>query len=119
MGQNQLWTTQFLEMKGQYQMLTSGGLGTMGYGFPAALGGSNGETLINEYLPSCGDGGVQMNIQEFATAMHYRLPVTLIILNIGFLGNVRHWQQLFYDKRYACTNLLMDEKRPYCDTYDR
>ena len=57
----------------------------------------------------CGDGGVQMNIQEFATAMHYRLPVTLIILNNGFLGNVRQWQQLFYDKRYACTNLLMDE----------
>ena len=50
-----------------------------------------------------------MNIQEFATAMHYRLPVTLIILNNGFLGNVRQWQQLFYDKRYACTNLLMDE----------
>ena len=50
-----------------------------------------------------------MNIQEFATAMHYRLPVMLIILNNGFLGNVRQWQQLFYDKRYACTNLLMDE----------
>ena len=50
-----------------------------------------------------------MNIQEFATAMHYRLPVTLIILNNGFLGNVRQWQQLFYDKRYACTNLLMDK----------
>ncbi len=50
-----------------------------------------------------------MNIQEFATAMHYRLPVTLIVLNNGFLGNVRQWQQLFYDKRYACTNLMMDE----------
>jgi len=93
-GQNQLWTTQFLEVQGQHQMLTSGGLGTMGYGFPFAI---------------CGDGGVQMNIQEFATAMHYRLPVTLIVLNNGFLGNVRQWQQLFYDKRYACTNLMMDE----------
>ncbi len=50
-----------------------------------------------------------MNIQEFATAMHYHLPVTLVVINNGYLGNVRQWQQLFYDKRYACTNLLMDE----------
>ena len=107
-GQNQLWTTQFLEIKGQHQMLTSGGLGTMGYGFPAALGAQIGNP-DKRVFAICGDGGVQMNIQEFATAMHYRLPVTLIILNNGFLGNVRQWQQLFYDKRYACTNLLMDE----------
>lgn len=107
-GQNQLWTTQFLEIKGQYQMLTSGGLGTMGYGFPAALGAQMGNP-DKRVFAICGDGGVQMNIQEFATAMHYRLPVTLIILNNGFLGNVRQWQQLFYDKRYACTNLMMDE----------
>ena len=107
-GQNQLWTTQFLEIKGQHQMLTSGGLGTMGYGFPAALGAQIGNP-DKRVFAMCGDGGVQMNIQEFATAMHYRLPVTLIILNNGFLGNVRQWQQLFYDKRYACTNLLMDE----------
>ena len=107
-GQNQLWTTQFLDVKGQYQMLTSGGLGTMGYGFPAALGAQMGNQI--SVFAICGDGGVQMNIQEFATAMHYRLPVTLIIvLNNGFLGNVRQWQQLFYDKRYACTNLMMDE----------
>ena len=89
-------------------MLTSGGLGTMGYGFPAALGAQIGNP-DKRVFAICGDGGVQMNIQEFATAMHYRLPVTLIILNNGFLGNVRQWQQLFYDKRYACTNLLMDE----------
>ena len=107
-GQNQLWTTQFLDVKGQYQMLTSGGLGTMGYGFPAALGAQMGNP-DKRVFAICGDGGVQMNIQEFATAMHYRLPVTLIILNNGFLGNVRQWQQLFYDKRYACTNLMMDE----------
>ena len=107
-GQNQLWTTQFLDVKGQYQMLTSGGLGTMGYGFPAALGAQMGNP-DKRVFAICGDGGVQMNIQEFATAMHYRFPVTLIILNNGFLGNVRQWQQLFYDKRYACTNLLMDK----------
>ena len=107
-GQNQLWTTQFLEIEGNYQLLTSGGLGTMGYGFPAAIGAQFGNPTKRVFA-ICGDGGVQMNIQEFATAMHYHLPVTLVVINNGYLGNVRQWQQLFYDKRYACTNLLMDE----------
>ena len=107
-GQNQLWTTQFLEIEGNYQLLTSGGLGTMGYGFPAAIGAKFGNPNTPVFA-ICGDGGVQMNIQEFATAMHYHLPVTLVVINNGYLGNVRQWQQLFYDKRYACTNLLLDE----------
>ena len=107
-GQNQLWTTQFLEIEGNHQLLTSGGLGTMGYGFPAAIGAQFGNPTKRVFA-ICGDGGVQMNIQQFATAMHYHLPVTLVVINNGYLGNVRQWQQLFYDKRYACTNLLMDE----------
>ena len=107
-GQNQLWTTQFLEIEGNHQLLTSGGLGTMGYGFPAAIGAQFGNPTKRVFA-ICGDGGVQMNIQEFATAMHYHLPMTLVVINNGYLGNVRQWQQLFYDKRYACTNLLMDE----------
>ena len=107
-GQNQLWTTQFLEIEGNHQLLTSGGLGTMGYGFPAAIGAQFGNPTKRVFA-ICGDGGVQMNIQELATAMHYHLPVTLVVINNGYLGNVRQWQQLFYDKRYACTNLLMDE----------
>lgn len=107
-GQNQLWTTQFLEIEGNHQLLTSGGLGTMGYGFPAAIGAQFGNPTKRVFA-ICGDGGVQMNIQEFATAMHYHLPVTLVVINNGYLGNVRQWQQLFYDKCYACTNLLMDE----------
>ena len=107
-GQNQLWTTQFLEIEGNHQLLTSGGLGTMGYGFPAAIGAQFGNPTKRVFA-ICGDGGVQMNVQEFATAMHYHLPVTLVVINNGYLGNVRQWQQLFYDKRYACTNLLMDE----------
>ena len=107
-GQNQLWTTQFLEIEGNHQLLTSGGLGTMGYGFPAAIGAQFGNPTKRVFA-ICGDGGVQMNIQEFTTAMHYHLPVTLVVINNGYLGNVRQWQQLFYDKRYACTNLLMDE----------
>ncbi len=106
-GQNQLWTTQFLEIEGNHQLLTSGGLGTMGYGFLRLLV-LNLAILQNAYSPFVG-WGRKMNIQEFATAMHYHLPVTLVVINNGYLGNVRQWQQLFYDKRYACTNLLMDE----------
>lgn len=100
-GQNQLWTTQFLAVEGNHQLLTSGGLGTMGCSF-LAIGAQIGNPNKRNIAIS-GDGGVQMNIQELATAVHYKLPVTLIILNNGFLGNVRQWQQLFYDKRYACT----------------
>lgn len=109
-GQNQLWTTQFLTIEGNHQLLTSGGLGTMGYGFPAAVGAQIGNPDKRVFAIS-GDGGVQMNIQEMATAVHYKLPITLVILNNGFLGNVRQWQQLFYNKRYACTNLQPDESR--------
>ena len=103
-GQNQLWTTQYLELSSSRQMLTSGGLGTMGYGFPAAIGakfGNEDKTVI------CisGDGGMQMNIQEMATAMAYDLPLILCVLNNSYLGNVRQWQELFYNKRYSGTCL--------------
>lgn len=101
-GQNQLWTTQFLELTNQKQMLTSGGLGTMGYGFPAALGAKLGNP-DKDVITICGDGGIQMNIQEMATAIVYELPITICILNNGYLGNVRQWQEMFYDKRYSST----------------
>lgn len=110
-GQNQLWTTQFLEVEGGHQLLTSGGQGTMGYGLPAAIGAQFGCPQARVFCIS-GDGGVQMNIQELATAVINHLPLTLIILNNGYLGNVRQWQQLFYDKRYACTRLL-DKEAPH------
>lgn len=110
-GQNQLWTTQFLEVEGRQQLLTSGGQGTMGYGLPAAIGAQFGRPDARVFSIS-GDGGVQMNIQELATAVINKLPITLIILNNGYLGNVRQWQQLFYDKRYACTRLLEDDAPP-------
>lgn len=115
-GQNQLWTTQFLEVEGGHQLLTSGGQGTMGYGLPAAIGAQFGCPQAHVFCIS-GDGGVQMNIQELATAVINHLPLTLIILNNGYLGNVRQWQQLFYDKRYACTRLL-DKEAPYIVTQD-
>ncbi|MCI5640170.1 MAG: biosynthetic-type acetolactate synthase large subunit [Lachnospiraceae bacterium] len=103
-GQNQLWTTQFLELESNRQLLTSGGLGTMGYGFPAAIGAQIGNPDADVFAIS-GDGGMQMNIQEFATAVALELPLTLIVFNNGYLGNVRQWQQMFFNKRYSSTCL--------------
>ncbi len=101
-GQNQLWATQFLELNAKKQMLTSGGLGTMGYGFPAAIGAKIGNPSKDVIVIS-GDGGMQMNIQEMATAICYELPITICILNNGYLGNVRQWQEMFFDKKYSST----------------
>lgn len=103
-GQNQLWTTQFIELDENRQMLTSGGLGTMGYGFPAALGAKLGNPNKDVIVVS-GDGGMQMNIQEMATAVVYEIPVIICIFNNGYLGNVRQWQEMFFNKRYSSTCL--------------
>ena len=112
-GQNQLWTTQFLELTEKKQMLTSGGLGTMGYGLPAAIGAKIGNP-DRDVIAICGDGGIQKNIQELATAIVYELPVIICILNNGYLGNVRQWQEMFYKKRYSCTCLRY---RKSCATF--
>lgn len=101
-GQNQLWTTQFLALEENRRMLTSGGLGTMGYGLPAAIGAQLGNPHKDVIVIS-GDGGMQMNIQEMATAVVYELPIIICILNNGYLGNVRQWQEMFYEKRYSST----------------
>lgn len=103
-GQNQLWTTQFLELTDRKLMLTSGGLGTMGYGLPAAIGAKLGNPQ-KDVIAVCGDGGIQMTVQELATAVVYELPIIICILNNGYLGNVRQWQEMFYDRRYSCTCL--------------
>lgn len=103
-GQNQLWTTQYIELDENRQMLTSGGLGTMGYGFPASIGAKLGNPDKTVICIS-GDGGMQMNIQEMATAVALELPLILCVLNNGYLGNVRQWQELFFDKRYSSTCL--------------
>lgn len=103
-GQNQLWTTQFLELESNRQLLTSGGLGTMGYGFPAAIGAQLGNPQAQVFAVS-GDGGMQMNIQELATAVALELPLTLVVLNNGYLGNVRQWQEMMFDRRYSSTCL--------------
>lgn len=101
-GQNQMWAAQFFKYRKPRTLLTSGGLGTMGFGFPAAIGAQvafPGATVID----IAGDGSIQMNIQELATAVCYGLPVKIVILNNGFLGMVRQWQELFYAKNYCST----------------
>ena len=104
-GQHQMWAAQFYRYNYPRHFLTSGGLGTMGYGFPAAIGAKIAmpeKTVID----IAGDASIQMNIQELATARQYNTPVKIAILNNQFLGMVRQWQELFYDKRYAST--IMD-----------
>ena len=89
-------------------MLTSGGLGTMGYGLPAAIGAKLGNPQKDVIVIS-GDGGMQMNIQEFATAVALELPLILIVFNNGYLGNVRQWQELFFNKRYFLINVILNK----------
>ena len=103
-GQNQLWTTQYLKMDGRRKFITSGGLGTMGYGLPAAIGAYLGQEK-GPVICISGDGGVQMNIQELATASLLDVPVILCIINNTYLGNVKQMQKMFYDKRYSSTCL--------------
>jgi acetolactate synthase-1/2/3 large subunit len=99
-GQNQMWAAQYFNYDKPRTLLTSGGLGTMGYGFPAAIGAQ--VALPNKtVIDIAGDGSIQMNIQELATAVEYNLPVKIAILNNYSLGMVRQWQQLFYDRRYS------------------
>ena len=99
-GQNQMWAAQYYHFDHPHTFLTPGGLGTMGYGFPAAIGAQIAfpdKTVVD----IAGDGSIQMNIQELATAVNYKLPVKIVILNNGYLGMVRQWQEFFYGKRYS------------------
>ncbi len=103
-GQHQMWAAQFYPFDRPRQWINSGGLGTMGFGFPAALGAKMGhpeKTVIN----ITGDGSILMNVQELVTAAENRIPVINVILNNHFLGMVRQWQTFFYDKRYSETDL--------------
>ena len=103
-GQHQMWASQFLAFGPEKRFITSGGLGTMGFGFPAAIGAKIGRPDADVVCIS-GDGGMQMNIQELATAVVEEVPVTVCILNNYYLGMVRQMQQLFYGKRYSATCL--------------
>jgi acetolactate synthase-1/2/3 large subunit len=103
-GQNQMWAAQFYKFDRPRTFLSSGGLGTMGYGFPAAIGAQvamPGSLVVDV----AGDGSIQMNIQELATAVQYNLPVKVVILNNGALGMVRQWQEFFFQGKYSQTCL--------------
>jgi acetolactate synthase-1/2/3 large subunit len=104
-GQNQMWAAQYYHFNEPGRFISSGGLGTMGFGLPAAVGAQVAapDKLV---VDIAGDGSIQMNIQEMATAVQYNLPVKIVILNNGFLGMVRQWQQLFYDKCYSSTKFV-------------
>ena len=101
-GQNQMWAAQYYHFDQPGHFITSGGLGCMGFGLPAAIGAQVAcpDKLV---VDIAGDGSIQMNSQEMATAVQYSLPVKVVILNNGYLGMVRQWQELFYEKRYAST----------------
>ena len=103
-GQNQMWAAQYYHFNQPNHFITSGGLGTMGFGLPAAIGAQIAcpDKVV---IDIAGDGSIQMNIQEMATAVQCCLPVKVAILNNAYLGMVRQWQELFYDKRYVCTDM--------------
>jgi acetolactate synthase-1/2/3 large subunit len=103
-GQNQMWAAQFYRFDYPNSFISSGGLGTMGYGFPAAIG-AQVACPDKVVVDIAGDGSIQMNIQELATAVNYNLPVKIVILNNGYLGMVRQWQEFFYEKRYSHSNI--------------
>ncbi len=115
-GQNQMWAAQFYKFKRPRQLMTSGGLGVMGYGFPAAMGvqvARPDATVID----IAGDGSIQMNIQELITVVDNKLPVKIAILNNTFLGMVRQWQQLFYDRRYSSTPMTAPDFVKLAEAY--
>jgi acetolactate synthase I/II/III large subunit len=101
-GQNQMWAAQFYKYTEPRTFISSGGLGTMGFGFPAAIGAQLARP-DKRVIDIAGDGSIQMNIQELIVAVQHRLPVIIAILNNGFLGMVRQWQQIFWEKRYSHT----------------
>ncbi|HUH79047.1 MAG TPA: biosynthetic-type acetolactate synthase large subunit [Methanoregula sp.] len=103
-GQNQMWTAQWFRFNKPRTWITSGGLGTMGYGFPAAIGAHFARPDVPVF-DVAGDGSIQMNIQELGTVAQYKIPVKIAILNNMYLGMVRQWQELFFDHRYSYTEL--------------
>lgn len=104
-GQNQMWTAQYFNYNYPGQLLSSGGLGCMGYSLPASIGAQMAEPT-KQVWALMGDGGFQMNIQELGTIMQEKLPIKIILFHNGYLGMVRQWQELFYQKNYSATKLV-------------
>jgi acetolactate synthase-1/2/3 large subunit len=115
-GQNQMMTARYFDYHRTRSLITSGGLGTMGFGLPAAIGAK----ICRPERTVCyfgGDGGFQMTIQELGTIMQYGIGVKMILLNNNFLGNVRQWQQLFFHQRFSQTPMLNPDFVGICDCY--
>ena len=115
-GQNQMWAAQWFKYRKPRTFISSGGLGTMGFGFPAAMGAQIGcpdKTVFN----IAGDGSIQMNIQEMMTVVTEKIPVKIAILNNGYLGMVRQWQELFYKKRYSSTPITSPDFVKLAEAY--
>ncbi len=115
-GQQQMWTAQFFRWKHPRTHITSGGLGTMGFSLPAAMGAAFGHSHL-PIISVSGDGGIQMNIQELATIAQNKLPIKIFIINNGFLGMVRQWQELFWRKRYSHTRMVSPDFVKLADAY--
>jgi len=115
-GQNQMWEAQYFPHHKPRGLISSGGLGTMGFALPAAIGAQMGKPEEMVWA-TIGDGGFQMNIQELATVVQEKLPIKIAILNNGFLGMVRQWQQLFFEGRYSGTPLLGPDFAKVAEAY--
>lgn len=115
-GQNQLTASRYFKLAKQRSMVTSGGLGTMGFGLPAAIGACYGapDRTVCVFM---GDGGAQMTIQELGVVMEHKVPVKVIILNNHFLGNVRQWQELFFNRRYSFTHMQNPDYMKIAEAY--
>jgi acetolactate synthase-1/2/3 large subunit len=115
-GQNQMWTAQYYKQDNPSQFITSGGLGTMGFGLPAGIGAKFGQPE-KEVWVICGDGGFQMTQAELSTAAQEGIKVNVAILNNGYLGMVRQWQEFFYDKRYSATPMKSPDFMKIADAH--
>jgi acetolactate synthase-1/2/3 large subunit len=115
-GQNQMWTAQFFKWIHPRSYITSGGLGTMGFSLPASMGAAFGRSDLPVFSLS-GDGGIQMNIQELATIAQNKIPIKIFILNNGFLGMVRQWQELFWRRRYSHVEISSPDYIKLADAY--
>lgn len=115
-GQNQMWAAQYYKYSNPRSFISSGGLGTMGFGLPAAIGAKVGrpDAVV---IDIAGDGSIQMNIQELATAVQYNIPVIVAILNNSYLGMVRQWQEIFYDRRYSYTDITSPDFVKLAEAY--
>ena len=115
-GQHQMWTAQLYKFNRPRQLITSGGLGTMGFGFPAAIGAqiADSDALV---FNIAGDGSIQMNIQELMTCVDYNIPVKIAIINNGYLGMVRQWQEKMFDKHYSQTPITSPDYVKLAEAY--